>query len=99
MVSVGGKEIKWHQPAHHKLRSQQGPHFSPNSTAKTNVKAHSSGRMVSGCIGDVVITSVHSEKPVCDDDDYYYYYYKSQETTVFSSHQKLTSTKKLRPEK
>ena len=43
-------------------RSQQGPHFSPRSTAKTLIKAHSSGRMVSSGISDVVITSVHSEK-------------------------------------
>ena len=35
-LSVGGEDLKWHQPAHHKPRSQQGPHFSPRSTAKTN---------------------------------------------------------------
>ena len=32
---------------HHQLMSQQGPHFSPHSTAKTNVKVHFSGRMLS----------------------------------------------------
>ena len=31
--------VKWRQPAHHKLWSQQGPHFSPNSTDKTNGKS------------------------------------------------------------
>ena len=31
---------------------------------KTMIKAHSSGRMVSSGISDVVITSVHSEKSV-----------------------------------
>ena len=44
---------------HHQLWSQQGPHFSP---LKLMIKAHSSGRMVSSGINDVVITSVHSEK-------------------------------------
>ena len=29
---------------------------------KPMIKAHSSGRMVSSCISDVVITSVHTEK-------------------------------------
>ena len=42
-------------------KSQQG-HFSPCSIAKTLIKTHSSGRMVSSGISDVVITSVHSEK-------------------------------------
>ena len=37
---IGGQAgIKWCQPAHHKLWSQQGPHFSPHSTAKTNGKS------------------------------------------------------------
>ena len=36
--------------------------FSPHSTAKSNEKAHSSGRMVSSGISDVVIASIHSEK-------------------------------------
>ena len=49
---MGGEEFKWRQPAHHKLWSQQGPHFSPHSTAK---------RIVSSGISDVVIASVHSE--------------------------------------
>ena len=45
--------------------SQQGPQFSPYSTAKTNdkmIKAHSSGRMVSSGTSDVVIALVYSEK-------------------------------------
>ena len=57
---MGGEEFKWHQPAHKQLWSQQGPHCSPHSTAKTNDKTHSSGRMVSSGISDVVIASVHS---------------------------------------
>ena len=53
---------KWHQPGHHKLWRQQGPHFSPHSTAKTMTKAHISEKLVSSGISDVVIASVHSEK-------------------------------------
>ena len=67
---------------HHKLWSQQGPHFSPHSTAKTNDKSTTSGRMVSIGTSDVVIASVYSEKTHLkkiddndDDDDYYHYYY------------------------
>ena len=41
MVSVGGEEFKWCQAAHNQLWSQQGPHFSPHSTAKTNDKSTS----------------------------------------------------------
>ena len=36
---MGGEELKWHQLAHIQLMSQQGPHFSPHSTAKTNDKS------------------------------------------------------------
>ena len=57
---MGMEEFKWCQPAHHKLWSQQRPHFSPHSISKTN--AHSLGRMISSGISDVMITSVHSEK-------------------------------------
>ena len=42
-----GEELKWCMLAHHQLMSQQGLRFSPYSTAKTNDKAHFSGRMVS----------------------------------------------------
>ena len=35
----GGGELKWRQLAHHQLMSQQGPHFSPHSKAKTNDKS------------------------------------------------------------
>ena len=62
LILVGREELKWHKLVHHQLISQQGPLFSPHSTAKTNVKAHSSGRMVSGGKSDVVIISVYSEK-------------------------------------
>ena len=76
-VLVGREEFKWHQPVHHQLWSHQGPHFSQCTTSygatkdlilvhrvqlKPMIKAHSSGRMVSSGIRDVVITSVHSEK-------------------------------------
>ena len=71
------------------------------------IKVQISGRMVSSGISDVVFTSVYSEKThlmklimmkimmmmiitIMN---------KSQETIVFSGHQKLTSTMKLRPEK
>ena len=72
---------------------------------KPMIKAHSSGRMVSSGISDVVIISVHSEKThlkklmmrimmmiviIMN---------KLQETTVFSGRQKLTSAMKLKPEK
>ena len=50
MCMKNGQKSKGHQLAHHQLMSQQGPHFSPHSTA------------VSSGIGDVVITSVYSEK-------------------------------------
>ena len=51
---MGGEELKWCQPAYRKLWRHQGPHFSPHSTAKTTIKAHSSGRRVSSGTSDVV---------------------------------------------
>ena len=42
--------------------SQQGPHFSPYCTTKTNDKGTNPGRMVSSGISDVAFASVHSEK-------------------------------------
>ena len=61
--------------------SQQGPHFSPHSTAKHNDKNTFLRTMVSSGISDVVFTSVHEKTRLkkC-------MMYKSQETTVFSSH-------------
>ena len=59
---MGGKQLKWRQPVHYQLWSQQGLHFSPHSTAKTNDKSTFLRRMVSSGISDVVIASVHSEK-------------------------------------
>ena len=58
----GGEELKWHQLAHHQLMRQQGPHFSSHSKLKSMIKAHSSGRLVSSGISDVVIASVYYEK-------------------------------------
>ena len=74
---------------------------------KPNIKAQISGRMVSSAssgVSDVAFTSVHSEKTRLKklmnyDNHHHYYLNKSQETMVFSGRQKLTSTKKLRPEK
>ena len=85
MGGGGREELKWRQPAHHKLWNQ----------LNSMMKAHS----VSSGISDVVITSVHLEKTrlkklmmmmikiVMN---------KSQETMVFSGRQKLTSAMKLR---
>ena len=56
------RKFKWHQPAHHQLWSQQGPNFSPHSTAKTNDKSTFLRKNGLGRISDVVIASVHSEK-------------------------------------
>ena len=53
-----GEELKWHQLAHNQLMSPQGPHFSPHSTANTQI----SGKLVSSGISDVTIASVDSEK-------------------------------------
>ena len=39
LILVGGEEFKLCQLAHHQLWSQQGPHFGPHSTAKTNDKS------------------------------------------------------------
>ena len=57
---MGGEELKWRQPEHYQL--WQGPHFSPTVQLKPMTKAHSSGRMVSSGISDVVIASIHCEK-------------------------------------
>ena len=61
MGGISGQE-KWHQLGHHKLWSQQGPHFSPYTTAKTNDKSKFLRKMVSSGISDVVIASVYSDK-------------------------------------
>ena len=36
---MGEDNLKWHQLAQNQLMSQQGPHFSSHSTAKTNNKS------------------------------------------------------------
>ena len=43
-------------------QSEQGPHFSPHITAKTNDKSTNSGRMASIGISNVVTASLYSEK-------------------------------------
>ena len=54
---------------YHKVWSQQGPHLSPHSTAKTDDNStFLRGKMVSSGINDVVIASVDEND---DDDDYY----------------------------
>ena len=104
---MGEEELKWLQLAHHQLMSHRGPHFSPHSTAKTNYKAHSSGRMVPIGISDVVIASVYSEKTRLKKlmtrkmiiiINIIIIIIISQEKTVFSGHQKFTSAMKLRSE-
>ena len=57
---MGGEELKWLQ--HNQLMSLQGPHYGPHSTAKTNIKAKISGKLVSSGISDVAFASVYSEK-------------------------------------
>ena len=100
---MGGDEFKWRQPAYHQLWSQQGPHFSPHSTAKTNDKSTflRKNGLYSGR-SDVAIASVHSEKTRLKKTIMIISVIimnKSQETTIFSGHQKLTFRLKLRPEK
>ena len=83
-------------------QDEEGPHFSPHSKAKANYKAQISGKLVTSCISDVAIASLHSKKTrlkkmimiiiiICMN--------KSEESTVFGGVQKLTSAMKLRPEK
>ena len=72
--------------------SQQGPHFSPHSKAKTKDKAKISGRTVSSGTSDVVTTSLYSEKTCLKKlMIMIIIMIKSQETTVFHGCQKLTS--------
>ena len=74
---------------------------------KPMTKAHSSGRMVSSGITEVVIASVHSEKTrlkklmmmMKNIIIIIIIMNKSQETPFFSGSQKLTSAMKLRPKK
>ena len=54
---MGGKELKCRQLAHNHLMSQQGPHFSPYNTAKTNYKTQISGKLVSSGISDITFAS------------------------------------------
>ena len=56
----GGEELQWHQLKHNQLMSPKGPHFCAHSTAKTNDKSTSSGRMACIGISDVVTASVYS---------------------------------------
>ena len=71
---MGGKELKWHQLAQHQFMSQSKTLLVHTVQLKPKIKAHFSGRMLSSGIGDVVIDSVHSEKPfleVHDNNNYY----------------------------
>ena len=64
---MSGKELKWHQLAHHQLMSQQGPHFSPHSKP---------GNKWFKCCS--VHFSLLRENPYEEVDEYvnfYYYYY------------------------
>ena len=95
-VSVGGEELKWRQLAHYQLMSQQGPHFSPHSTAKPRIKTQIPGRMICSVINVVAFASVYLEKTRLKK---LMIMNLSQETMVFGRRQKLTSSMKLRPEK
>ena len=59
---MGWEELKWHQLTHHQLMSQQGPHFSPHSTAKTNGKTTYLGENGIWWYKFVAFASVYSEK-------------------------------------
>ena len=79
--------------------SQQEPHFSPHSKAKTNYKS-TSGKLVTSGVSDVATASVHSEKTRLKKMIMIIIIMNlSQETTVFHGHQKMTSAIKQRPEK
>ena len=58
-VLVDGEELKWRQLAHHHS-SQQGPHFSPHNTAKSDDK--STNLRKNDGISHVAFASVYSEK-------------------------------------
>ena len=50
--------------------SQHGPHFSPHSTVKANIKAQISGKLVTSGISDAAFVSVYSEKTPSEEVDY-----------------------------
>ena len=69
MVSVGGKELKWHQLAHHQLMSPQGPHLVHVVKLKPTIKAQISGKLVTSGISDVSDRfSILRENPSEEDD-------------------------------
>ena len=92
---MGGDEIKRCQLAHHHLMSQQGPHFSPHSTAKTDDKSTNLRKNGIFGINDVVKASVYSEKARLKKLMMIRIMNKSQEMTVLGRGQKLTSAMKL----
>ena len=59
---MGGEELKWHQPAHHQLMSQQGPILVHSVKLKPIIKAQISGKLVTSGISNLATASVHSEK-------------------------------------
>ena len=59
---MGGDELKWHQLTHNQLMSPQGLILVLTVQLKPMLKVQLSGRMASIGIGDVVTTSVYSEK-------------------------------------
>ena len=106
---MGGKNLKWHQLAHHQLMNQQRPHFSPHSKLKPITKAEISGKLVTSGISDEATASVNSEKTrmkklimmmkmIIIIIIIIIIMNKSQETTVFHRCQKLTSAMKQRLE-
>ena len=76
-VMVGGEELKWRQLARHHLISQQGPHCSPQSTAKTKDKNTNLRKMICNgmykrCSVRFSILGENPSEEVVVYDNYYY---------------------------
>ena len=50
--------------AHHKVKYEQVPHFSPHSAAKRNDNSTFLRKMVCNGISEITIASIHSEKTI-----------------------------------
>ena len=102
-IVVGGEELKWRQLVHNQLMNPQGPHFSPQSRAKTNDKSTNLSKnsiyWYKCCCDRFSILRENRLKKLIKIIIIIIIMNKSQETTVFRGLQKLTSTMKLRPEK
>ena len=67
---MGGEEFVWRTISYGASKDLILVHI---VQLKPMITAHSSGKMVSSGISDIVIASVHSENPSEEVDDYYYY--------------------------